>query len=99
MCKRTAAVILFVAVLASFSTSTIAENYGYIPDGGHYLGGGFDPLRPQAVFPLCIASKGECQLTSPNSTACLAGEQTSTSAGNLGVSSTVTVRQVQSKYE
>lgn len=91
---------VIVAFSALSTTSTFAETFGYIPDASIYLGGGFDPLYPQRVFPQCIKSTAECQLGKFGSNTCVSstgGTQQSTE--KFGVTTTFTVKQIQSKYE
>ena len=86
---------MLLLVSARFASS---EDYGYIPDGKAYLGSGFDPTRPQTVFPLCVKSAGECQIGATDSVACL-GENAKNNSAPLGVTSSLSIKQIQTKYE
>ncbi|MEY9402004.1 hypothetical protein ABIF66_001807 [Bradyrhizobium japonicum] len=76
-----------------------AENYGHIPDSRVYLGAGFSPLQPDRNFPLCIASKGECQTTANGAVACIGGTAAPSEQEPLGIGTTFKVKQIESKYE
>lgn len=82
------------------STSpAISENYGHIPDSRIYLGAGFSPLQPDRNFPLCLASKGECQTSSIGAVACIGGTAAPSDQEALGIGTTFKVKQIESKYE
>jgi hypothetical protein len=83
--------------LSILSCDAFTEEIGYIPSGGVYLGRGFDIVNPQKAFPLCIASKGECQTGQKDSIACLGGANNQTSS--FGETTSFSVKQIHSKSE
>ncbi len=88
-----------LAVLYLTTNVAWAEEYGYIPDGSVYLGGGFDPLYPQKNFPQCIQSTNECQLGKFGANVCLSKKGNGGDDQKLGVTTSFTVKQISSKYE
>jgi hypothetical protein len=82
---------------ALVASNVSAENIGYIPNGGVYLGRGFDVLNPQTNFPLCLSSKGECQTGVEGSIGCLSGGPPPSTG--LGETTSFSIKQIHSKSE
>ena len=51
---------LFIIAFSLFSSSALAESYGYLPGQAIRLGAGFNPIRPDKVYPNCLKAVAEC---------------------------------------
>ena len=83
--------------IIAITTSATAETLGYIPNGGVYLGKGFDLLFPSKVFPLCLKADGECQTGIKDAIVCLT--KNAQPPLQFGETTSFSVKQIHSKSE
>ena len=78
-----------------------AGSYGYLPGQAIRLGAGFNPIRPDKVFPNCLQARAECSGEKLGSLGCIAGDGYYDGGKNVKFAPTTTfsVRQIKSKFD
>ena len=89
-------------LLLGLCSPAVADSYGYIPGASIRLGGGFNIITPEKVYPACVKADVECQTGVKGSISCVAPKGAKPAAqlpAAFAPATTFSIREIRSKYD